>query len=511
MTAAARPLLPASSSSASAPAVTTTSRPRRSARSSASRTAICARPSTRRPDSSARPRVSTTSTSRPRRSTTSTPRSPSGSRGRRRARRDPLRRSRLAARARTHRRPPARPRTTCSATSDPAMSFLDVAWARLGVDPVEAGVRLVDGHEFATSAAGERGPLLVAHTHANWVLSDIKLAVEGATGDESVTILQALGTTDEQIVTRRGPNSTGRSTPTISLRSGSPISPRRWAPSTCASTSSPARCREQCPWDIEQTHESLVPYLLEETYEVVDAVNALDADDPATDDDLIEELGDLLYQIEFHATIAEQEGRFTIADVATGIHDKLVRRHPHVFGALLAGTELDTDQVLANWDDIKQEEKARTSDLRRHPAVDARARLRREGRPQGVEGRLRLARTSTGHSPRSPRRRASCTAPSTTPSADDATSSATSCSPSSTSPATSVSIRSWRCGRRPTSSGRDSRGSSNWPPSTVDRTRRGRPGHPRRPVGRGQGHRADPRRLTAPPRRDHLPCARSRR
>ena len=65
----------------------------------------------------------------------------------------------------------------------PAMSFLDVAYARLGIDPVEAGVRLVDGHDFATAAAGERGPLLVAHTHANWVLSDIKLAVDAASGD----------------------------------------------------------------------------------------------------------------------------------------------------------------------------------------------------------------------------------------------------------------------------------------------------------------------------------------
>jgi len=77
-----------------------------------------------------------------------------------------------------------------------------------------------------------------------------------------------------------------------------------------------------------------------------------------TDDDLIEELGDLLYQIEFHATIAEQEGRFTIADVTAGIHDKLVRRHPHVFGDVAVE---DSTEVLANWDDIKKAEKGRTS------------------------------------------------------------------------------------------------------------------------------------------------------
>jgi tetrapyrrole methylase family protein/MazG family protein len=260
----------------------------------------------------------------------------------------------------------------------PAMSFLDVAWARLGIDPVEAGVRLVDGHEFATSAAGERGPLLVAHTHANWVLSDIKLAIDDADGatptdDVAVTILHALGTPDERIV----PTTWAELDRTIEADHLTSL----WIPELAAPVGAAyvrfhqltRTLREQCPWDIEQTHQSLVPHLLEETYEVVDAIQALDDEPgdnrgpgptgPTTTDpdaDLIEELGDLLYQIEFHATIAEQEGRFTIADVATGIHDKLVRRHPHVFGDL-AGADLDTTQVLSNWDDIKRAEKSRTS------------------------------------------------------------------------------------------------------------------------------------------------------
>jgi tetrapyrrole methylase family protein/MazG family protein len=249
----------------------------------------------------------------------------------------------------------------------PAMSFLDVAWARLGIDPIESGVRLVDGHEFATAAADERGPLLVAHTHANWVLSDIKLAVDESIGDEAVTILHALGTDDEHIVetTWAELDRTIEANHLTSL----------WVPRLAAPVGAAyvrfheltRTLREQCPWDIEQTHESLIPHLLEETYEVVDAIHALDAgepngpsDDADADADLIEELGDLLYQIEFHATIAEQEGRFTIADVANGIHDKLVRRHPHVFGELV-GTELATTEVLANWDEIKRQEKSRTS------------------------------------------------------------------------------------------------------------------------------------------------------
>ena len=128
-------------------------------------------------------------------------------------------------------------------------------------------------------------------------------------------------------------------------------------PATSASTSSPARCAA-CPWDREQTHASLVPYLVEETFELVDALAALDPDDPATEDAVIEELGDVLYQIEFHATIAEQAGRFSIADVTAGIHDKLVRRHPHVFGDVAAD---DAAAVLANWEQLKRAEKGRTS------------------------------------------------------------------------------------------------------------------------------------------------------
>jgi tetrapyrrole methylase family protein/MazG family protein len=240
----------------------------------------------------------------------------------------------------------------------PAMSFLDIAFARLGIDPVEAAVRLIDGHEFATAAAGDHGPMFVAHTHANWVLSDSKLAVEAASGDEPVVILQRLGTADE-LITHTTWAELDRTVEADHLTSiyipqlGAPVGGSLVRFHQLART-----LREQCPWDREQTHRSLVKYLLEETYEVVDSLQALDPDDPSTDDDLIEELGDLLYQIEFHATIAEQQGRFTMTDVVDGIHDKLVRRHPHVFGSVEA---TDAGTVVANWDSIKHAEKGRTS------------------------------------------------------------------------------------------------------------------------------------------------------
>lgn len=103
-----------------------------------------------------------------------------------------------------------------------------------------------------------------------------------------------------------------------------------------------------CPWDREQTYESLRRYLLEETYEVADALDRRDAVA------LREELGDLLLQIVFLARLAKEQGRFTIEDVAQGITDKLIRRHPHIFGAGEAETAA---QVARRWEQIKQREK----------------------------------------------------------------------------------------------------------------------------------------------------------
>jgi tetrapyrrole methylase family protein/MazG family protein len=102
-----------------------------------------------------------------------------------------------------------------------------------------------------------------------------------------------------------------------------------------------------CPWDREQNHESLKPYLLEEAYEVLDAI------DRNNDKALREELGDLLLQIVFHAQIAAEENRFTIEDVAGTIVEKLRRRHPHVFGERKVK---DSDEVLRNWEAIKKGE-----------------------------------------------------------------------------------------------------------------------------------------------------------
>ena len=113
-----------------------------------------------------------------------------------------------------------------------------------------------------------------------------------------------------------------------------------------------ARLRVECPWDATQTHASLLPHLIEEAGEVVDAVET------GTSEDLEEELGDLLLQVYFHARIAEDEGRFDVEDVARGIADKLIRRHPYVF----ADAEVPAD-LRATWEQRKRAEKGRSSSL----------------------------------------------------------------------------------------------------------------------------------------------------
>ncbi|MEM7323525.1 MAG: MazG nucleotide pyrophosphohydrolase domain-containing protein [Actinomycetota bacterium] len=269
----------------------------------------------------------------------------------------------------------------------PAVSFLDEVWATLQVDPVETGVRLVDGLRFATDAASERGPLLVAHTHSNWVLSDIKLALDA--GDEQrVIVMQALGTADERVFEIGWPDLdraveadhlTTLYIPELAAPVGAELA---------ASVEMMQRLRQDCPWDRQQTHRSLRKYLIEEAYEVLDAIDALGGPDaeeadaaadardghrpnpqwPAEVDlagyaDLEEELGDLWFQILFHAQLAAEAGQFTIADVAAGLREKMIRRHPHVYGPDGAGRHTGTEELAVSWEQQKLAEKGRGSIL----------------------------------------------------------------------------------------------------------------------------------------------------
>jgi len=250
----------------------------------------------------------------------------------------------------------------------PALSFLDLAWVRLGVDPLATGVRVVDAHRFTVEAAGQRGPLLVAQVDSAAVLADVVASVDDPP-DEPVVVLQGLGTDDERIVEVAWDDllSTLEPDHLTSL----------WVPRLAAPIAAElqrfadlvAELRLRCPWDAEQTHTTLRPHLLEETHEVLEALDAFDEASGEGSGALEEELGDLLFQVVFHARIAADDGRFDLADVARGIHDKLRHRHPHVFppepgdDADVLRPVSDSGDVLANWDAIKQAEKGRDSVL----------------------------------------------------------------------------------------------------------------------------------------------------
>jgi tetrapyrrole methylase family protein/MazG family protein len=259
----------------------------------------------------------------------------------------------------------------------PGLSFAELAWARLAIDPMAGGARVVDGRAFSVAAA----PLLIAQCDSRFVLSDVKLALlDALPPDQPVTVLQRLGRRDESVATLALADLDSVVEPDhltsvfVDARgAGASMATADVAAAMVRFVELVERLRGPggCPWDAEQTHHSLTRHLLEESYEVVEAIEALPewAPGPApaglvaalgADDyaHLEEELGDLLFQVVFHTTLAGETGAFTMADVANGIHDKLVHRHPHVFGDVEVD---DADHVVRNWEQIKRAEKGRAS------------------------------------------------------------------------------------------------------------------------------------------------------
>ena len=251
----------------------------------------------------------------------------------------------------------------------PGVSFVDLAWETLGVDPLAVGARIIDGHRFASEAAGTPGPFLVGQCDSQQVLSEVKLAIgatleAGPTGGPAVggsglkvTVLQRLGMED-QVVRRVAWDELDRAvepdhlTSLWALHLSAPVAAELVRLDELART-----LRLHCPWDREQTHQSLTRYLLEESYEVLEAIEELGPDGRGYEH-LEEELGDLLFQVVFHSVLAAEQGEFSLADVAREAREKLVGRHPHVFGNVDAKTP---EQVVANWEQIKKAQRGLTS------------------------------------------------------------------------------------------------------------------------------------------------------
>ncbi|MFC0014562.1 MULTISPECIES: nucleoside triphosphate pyrophosphohydrolase [Allobacillus] len=236
-------------------------------------------------------------------------------------------------------------------------SFLDPLFNALKIDPIE-GFQLLDGTALKRSTIQFTNHLLIAQVYDSFVASDIKLTLmEDLPEDYPVTIVDAAGSKDEKVMT----------VPLYELdREGtfSDLTTLYVAPqSSDALTHTFNQLREViatlrgpngCPWDRKQTHESLRPYLIEEAYEVIDAIQEED------DDHIAEELGDVLLQVMLHSQIGEDNGFFSVDDVIRSITEKMIERHPHVFGDV----EVDSaDEVTTNWEAIKSKGKAKKETL----------------------------------------------------------------------------------------------------------------------------------------------------
>ena len=242
-----------------------------------------------------------------------------------------------------------------SAEVVPAESFVDAVLRRMGYDPFQRGLRILNGHYLPDPLVLD-APTIVGHLDAPAVLADVAAALSRVLPEGSdVTVCVDVGSEGETVA----------SYPVDEV----PSDLAGYRTSLFVDTQ-PAglfglvgisrTLRAECPWDRKQTHVSLVSYLFEEVHELVEAISALpDEVDYVAYDGVEEELGDVLLQVLFHTAIAAEQGAFGIDDVATRLTEKLIRRHPHVFGEVEVK---DADEVATNWEEIKREEKGTVHD-----------------------------------------------------------------------------------------------------------------------------------------------------
>ncbi len=238
-------------------------------------------------------------------------------------------------------------------------SFLPLVLERAGADPLERGLQMLDGHRLPDPLLLHL-PTVIAQVDTPAVLFEVRDALLRLLLPETpVTRLADLGGPEERV---EALTLTELRAEHAGLRVSLFLDPV--PPGWPGLIQTNARLRRECPWDRRQTHHSLARHLIEEAYETVAALEALPPEAPAGEPDLPgyieaeEELGDLLLQVVFHATLAAEAGVFGVEEVAEGIRRKLVRRHPHVFGEVEAET---AEEVLANWEQIKRDEKGRDS------------------------------------------------------------------------------------------------------------------------------------------------------
>ncbi|MBK8798220.1 MAG: MazG family protein [Anaerolineales bacterium] len=286
------------------------------------------------------------------------------------------------------------------------LSFIEPSFAAVGIDPMDGG-QVIDAMLVAQQhhpMVDVNLPLLLAQVYARWLASDVKLTLLNAYPDDhAVTVVQAAGARQQQLTTL----------PLAELDHGEhfdhltsvyvPPLPPHSSFTALQELVAHLRAPEGCPWDREQTLESLRGDLLDECAELLEAIDA-EADGGAHNDAdqsaaICEEAGDVLLSVVMMTQIATEEGRFQMGDVIRGVVTKLIRRHPHVFGDV---TVDGVDHVLANWEAIKAQEKAEQGAPRGPldgvapalPALEKARKLQSKATKAGLLDRAALAQTN---------------------------------------------------------------------------------------------------------------------
>lgn len=232
-------------------------------------------------------------------------------------------------------------------------SFIDAIVTTLRLDPVY-GLKIIDGLAMDVMIPEVTSDCLVIQVYNQTVASNVKLELmKYYSDDQEVIVVRGAGIKEEQVIKYIPLYELDRvdcldHLTSIYIKRVEKDKRDKFFMKDLSNIMLKLRSLDGCPWDREQTHESLRKYLIEEAYEVIEAIDSGDLWS------LEEELGDLLLQVVFHAEIASENGYFDINDVITGIYEKMVRRHPHVFSDV---DVIDSDEVLVNWEEIKNEEK----------------------------------------------------------------------------------------------------------------------------------------------------------
>lgn len=252
------------------------------------------------------------------------------------------------------------------------ISFIEAALAALGLDALD-GIQIIDAVDVARMhhpPLNPDVPALLAQVYSPAVASDVKLTLANQYADEHPVILVHSAGTPGAMLERLPLHAFDRSAHISHLTSlFVPPLARKGSFEYFQEIVAHLRAPEGCPWDRKQTHQSLRPYLLEETYEVLEKLDAEDTDG------LYKEMGDLLLQIVLHTQIAAEYGEFQMGDVIAHVTEKMIRRHPHVWGDVqVSGAE----QVHQNWDQIKKQENAANG------AIDAEPPSALDGVPESL-------------------------------------------------------------------------------------------------------------------------------